>query len=157
MKRAIITTTVLAALTASFAVHADNKKADEKFCAAVTSYRSNIAELKTMGPHSTVAELRSAKSRIDKDVAEMQTAAAKMKTPTAKTFLQATRRLDQDVNKVSDDATLKQVQDKLQADVQSAQSAGRDLANEAGCPAAAPEEKQAPEPGAPEEKPAPQH
>ena len=146
MKRAIVTTAVMAALTASLAVHADDKKADEKFCAAVTSYRSNVEELKAIGPHSTVAEVRAARTRIDKDVADMQTAASKMKTPTAKTFLQATKRLDQDVSKISDDATLRQVHAKLQADVQGAQEAGRDLANEAGCPAAATPEEQQPTP-----------
>jgi hypothetical protein len=146
MKRAIVTTTVMAALTASFAVHADEKKADEKFCAAVTSYRSDVAELKAMGPHSTVAELKAAKIRIDKDVSQMQTAASKMKTPTAKTFLAATKKLDQEINNIPDEATLKQVRDKLQADVQSAESAGRDLAAEAGCPAAPPEGEPTPPP-----------
>lgn len=146
MKIAIVTATVMAALTAGVVVRADDKKADEKFCAAATSYRSNVEELKAMGPHSTVAEVRAGKDRIDKDVAQMQTAASKMKTPTAKTFLQATKRLDRDVNTISDESTLKQVHDKLMTDIQSAESAGRDLANEAGCPSpVTPHEQPAPE------------
>jgi hypothetical protein len=125
----------LGALTASFAARADQKKYDEKFCASAASFQSDVAELNAIGPHSTVAELRAAQTRVDNDLANMQMAASKMNTPTAKQFLDAMQRLDKDVGSVSDDATLQQVQSKIQADVQNARTAGRKLAAEAGCPA----------------------
>jgi hypothetical protein len=142
MKTAIVIATGMVALTASVAVHADQKKADEKFCAAVASYQSNVAELKAIGPHSTVAELRAAKSRIDNDVDQMQSAASKMKTPTAKLFMQTTKQLDKDVSNIPDDATLQQVHAKIEADVKSSQTAGRQLARESGCPQPEPQEKE---------------
>jgi len=136
MRAAIVMATGLVALTASLAVSADQKKYDEKFCAASASYQSDVAELHAIGPHSTVAEVRAAVDRLDTDVTQMMKAAAKMKTPTAKQFTDATKKLDKDVKDIPDDATLQQVHAKLQADVQSAETAGRQLAAEAGCPAA---------------------
>jgi hypothetical protein len=136
--------TGLAALTMSFAANADQKKADEKFCAAVASYQADAAELKAMGEHSTVAEVRAAMTRLDNDVNQMQSAASKMKTPTAKQFMEATKQLRKDVNNIPDDATLQQVHSKLQADVEKARSAGMQLATEAGCPLPATKEQPAP-------------
>ena len=136
MKKAIVMATGLLAVTASFAVQADadQKKVDEKFCAAVASSQADAAELKAMGPQSTVAEVRAAMDRIDNDVNQMQNAASKMKTPTAKQFTAATKKLSKDINSIQDDATLQQVHEKLQSDAKNVHSAGTQLAKEAGCP-----------------------
>lgn len=153
MKRVVLWTMGFVALSAGFVgrAHADEKKADEKFCAAAAAYQSDIAELKATGEHSTVAEVRAARRRIDAHVHDMTTAAARMKTPAAKTFLAATHKLDKDIDSVSDDATLKQVSDTIRADVKEAKAAAEQVAAEAGCP----QTEMEPEPPAPE-PPAPQ-
>jgi hypothetical protein len=138
MRAAILIATGLVALTAGAVAHAD-PKADAKFCAAAAEYRSGIAELNAIGPHSTVAELRAATDRLDKPVADMQKAADKMKTPTAKRFTESMKQLKGDVDAIPDEATLEQVRDKVRGDIQNAQSAGRQVAAEAGCPAPAPQ------------------
>jgi hypothetical protein len=128
----------MAALTVSVVLHADQKKADEKFCGAVASFQSNAAELKAIGPHATMAEVRAASRRIDNDVEQMKSAASKMKTPAAKQFLVAMKQLNKDVSSIPDDATLQQVHSKIEADARDARTSGRQVAAEAGCPQAPP-------------------
>jgi hypothetical protein len=83
--------------------------------------------------------VRAAGRRISSAVDKMQAAASRMDTPTAKRFLDATHKLDKDISDVSDDATLKQVREKMHADIKEAQAAGEQLASEAGCPQATPQ------------------
>lgn len=139
MKRAVLWTMGFMALTASFAAraNADKKMIDEKFCAAAALYQSDIAKLKAMGEHSTVAEMRAARPRIDTHVTDMTSAAARMRPLPAKTFLDATRKLDKDIDIVPDDpdhAMLKQVADTIRSDAIDAQIAAEQVAAEAGCP-----------------------
>jgi hypothetical protein len=134
----------LATLTASLAAHADQKKDDEKFCAAAAAFQSDAAELKALGPHSTVAEARAASGRVENDVAQMQQAASHMKTPAAKQFVDATDTVTKYIRNIPDDATLQQVRSTIQADVQSAQTSGRQVAKEAGCPQMAPQQEPMP-------------
>lgn len=137
MRTAIVIATGLVALTAGAIAHAD-QKADQKFCTAAAEYRSDITELNAIGRHSTVAELRAATNRLDKPVNDMQKAADKMKTPTAKHFTESMKQLKEDVNSIPDDATLDQVRAKIQGDIENAENAGRQVATEAGCPPPAP-------------------
>lgn len=139
MRTAIVIATGIVALTASVAAHADNKQ-DPKFCAAMQSFDSDMAELNAIGPNSTVAEVRAAVKRVDNDVAQMQSAAGKMKTATAKQFTGSVDQLKKDVNSVSSDATLQQVHTKIQTDAQNAQTSGQALATEAGCSQTAPQQ-----------------
>jgi hypothetical protein len=135
--RAIVIATALAALTAGTAVHADQTTQNAKFCAAVGSFRSNVAQLRAISPQSTVAELRAATGRIDNDISDMQNTAKKMDTPTAKEFNDALKKVERDTNGVSDDTTLSQVHTQLQGDIDHARATGRQLAMESGCPAPA--------------------
>jgi hypothetical protein len=118
-------------------VRADEKTADQKYCAALASYQKDIAQLDAMGGQATVADVRNATSRIDKDVSDMKKAASKMDTPSAKEFTEAIKQLDKDANSIPDNATMDQVQATMQADVKRAKSAGAKLASEAGCPVSA--------------------
>ena len=129
----------LVILTVGVVAHADPKPgASEAYCAAVAALDSYLAELNAIGPHSTVAELRAATSRIERDATEMQKVAGKMKTPAAKEFNVAVKKLKQDVNNIPDDATLEQVRTKIRDDAQSTQNTGQQLASESGCPQSPP-------------------
>lgn len=134
MRTAIVIAAGIVALTASVAAQADSKQ-DQKFCAALSSYTSDMDELHAMGPNSTVAEMRAGVRRIDGDVQQMQSSAGKMKTPTAKQFTASVDQLKKDINNVPDDATMQQVHSKIQGDIQNAKASGQSLATEAGCPA----------------------
>jgi hypothetical protein len=134
----------LAVLTASFAARADQKKEDEKFCAAAAAFQSDAAELKAIGPHSTVAEAHAATGRVESDVSQMQQAAGHMKTPAAKQFVDATDTLIKYLRNIPDDATLQQARTTIQTDAQNAQTSGRQVAKEAGCPQVAPQQEPMP-------------
>jgi hypothetical protein len=137
MKRAaILTATGLVALATTAFVRADATNVDQKFCQSAASFASDAAELDATGPNSTLAEVRSARSRIETDVDQMATAASWMKTPTPQEFLDSVKRLYQDINDTPDNATLQQSHLKIEADVQNARNLGRQLAVEAGCPEA---------------------
>jgi hypothetical protein len=138
MKTAIWIATGALVLAAGTTVRADEQKYDRQFCDAAAEYRTNVAELKAIGPHSTVAELRSAVDRLNKPINEMQKSAHKMKTPAGQTFNDAVNQLKHDANNVPDDATLAQVQQRIRSDAQNAEKAGRQVASEAGCPAPPP-------------------
>jgi hypothetical protein len=144
MKKAIVMATGLVVLTASLSVGADQKTEDAKFCAAAAAYQSDSAELKALGPHSTMGEVRAASDRLQSDVSAMQSAASHMKTPAAKQFLDATNQLTKSIQNVPDDATLQQARTTIQTNAQNAQAAGRQLAKEAGCPVTAPQQEPSP-------------
>jgi hypothetical protein len=133
--RTIVTMTVagMIALSAS-AAHADEKKADQKFCAAVTSFRTHIAELDGITPKSTVGELRAASDKVNKDASDMEKAAKKIKTPTGKQFTADMKKLREDVKSVTDQQTLEEARTKISSSVQSARTSGQALSTEAGCP-----------------------
>lgn len=136
MKRAVLWTTGFIALTATFAAraYADQKNFDERFCGAAAVYQSDIAELEALAEHSTMAQVRAAQPRIDTHVMDMTTAAAQMRKPPARTFVEATRKLDKDIDIVPDDVTLEQVGETIRGDVTDAQIAAEQVAAEAGCP-----------------------
>jgi hypothetical protein len=134
MKKAIVMTVGLSLLAVVVSARADEKKVDEKFCAAEAAFHSDIEQLNAVGPHTTAAEVHAVKDRIDNEVFQMQMAASRMKTPAAKAFLDATKQLDKDLGNIPDDATLQQAHARIQSDAESAQTAGRHLADEAGCP-----------------------
>jgi hypothetical protein len=135
MRTAIVVGASIIALTAGVAAHADQRKEDQKFCADVAAFESDVAQLNAIGQQSTVAELRAANDRVVNDAANMQKIAHKMKTPTAKQFTEAMKQLQHDVNAIPDNATLEQVRAKINADIRNAQNTGRQLAGESGCPA----------------------
>jgi len=122
------------ALTASVAAGADQSKEDQKFCEEAAAFQVDATQLNAIGPQSTVAELRAASDRVVEDASNMQKIAHKMKTATAKQFTEAMKQLQRDINAVPDNATLDQVRTKINADIQSARSMGRQLAAESGCP-----------------------
>ncbi len=124
----------LIAIGTALSAYAGQTKPDAKFCQAVAAYQNDAAALQAIGPHSTLAELRAARDRVDNDVQQMRQAAWWMHTPASKRFSEAVDRLDKDINDVPDDATVAQVRGEISGDVQNARDAGRQVAAEAGCP-----------------------
>jgi hypothetical protein len=126
----------LATATAVISAHADEKKNEAKFCTALTALDSDIGQLKSIGPDSTVGEVRAVQGRVDTNAKEVRKAAGKMKTPTAKEFNGAVDQLKADVHNIPDDATLAQVRDKIRSDADNVQTTGKQLASESHCPMA---------------------
>jgi len=135
MKNAIVVGFVVLAVGGIAACK--DEKAGQKFCAAAAKFDTDLTELKAIGPHSTVAELRAATDRTDDDVVAMQKYASRMDTPAAKRFTAATQQLKRDTSRVPAEATLEQVYATIDTDVQNARAAGDDLAKESGCPLSA--------------------
>jgi hypothetical protein len=135
--RTIVAMTVagMIAITAS-AAQADEKKADQKFCGHVESFRTHVTQLDGMTDKSTIGELRAQTDKVSKDANEITKAAGKMKTPTAKQFTTAVKKLKDEMGKISNDTTLEQARAKIGADVKNVRDSGYALSTEAGCPPA---------------------
>lgn len=130
---AIALATGLAAMTAGTTLHADQMKNNERFCAAANAYRTDVTQLRAMGPHATVGELRTTVDRIQSDADEMEQVSGRMNTPTSRQFHEALKKLRYDVSSVPNDATLEQARGRIQSDIDNARSTGWQVATEAGC------------------------
>jgi hypothetical protein len=134
MRTQIFLTVAFVAMMTSAAAQADDNAKDEKFCEAITDFRSDVKTLDGIGSSSTLAELRAATERTHTDSQRVQKAAAKLKTPTAKEFGDAAKKLHRDARSLPDDITIAQAKAKLADDIQSVKQAGHQLSVEAGCP-----------------------
>jgi hypothetical protein len=141
--KTLLTLGLVTALTSAVA-HADEAKKNEKFCEAVASFHSDLKSIDSIGPSSTLAELRAAIDRSDMDAQKVQSAAGKMKTPTATEFTDAAKKLRKDAHALPDNITLDQAKTKLEADIQKVKDAAGKLTTEAGCPEEAPAMEHAP-------------
>ncbi len=143
--RAILIVAGLAAMTAAAATaRADATKKNAKFCGALTDFSSDVAALQSVGPDSTLANLRAASARIEGDAQKVVKTAGKIDTPTAKQFTLSAHQLRVDANNAPESITVAQAQSRIQGDVQNVERAARQLATEAGCPEVIPEPKAAP-------------
>jgi hypothetical protein len=131
----------LAALMTTAAARADEAKKNAKFCASLGDFNSDVSTLRSMGAGSTIADLRAASERLEKDANNVVKAAGKMDTPTAKRLTDSARQLRNDAKAVPDTLTIAQAQSRVQGDVQNVQRAARQLATESGCPEAATQPK----------------
>ncbi|MDB4957082.1 MAG: hypothetical protein JWO36_4651 [Myxococcales bacterium] len=133
----LLTVGFFAVMTSAIA-HADQTAKQEKFCAAITDFNSDVRVVDSIGPSSTVAELRAASDRLMTDAQKVVKTASKIKTPTAKQFHDAANKLHRDVNSLPDNITIDQAKTKVADDIQNVKDAARRLATESGCPEQAP-------------------
>jgi hypothetical protein len=129
----------LAALMTTASARADVTKKNAKFCTALGDFSSDVNAVRSMGPGSTVAELRAASARVDKDAHDVVKTAGKINTPTAKRFTDSARQLRVDASQMPDSITIAQAQSRIRGDLQNVERAARQLATESGCPEAAPQ------------------
>jgi len=134
----LIATGIFAATMTSVIAHADEKAHEEKFCAALAQFRADLTTLESIGPNSTVADLRAASDRIAKDADDVQKAAHKIKSPTAKQFTDSAKQLREEVRALPANITIEQAKSRIQDDVQNVEQSAQKLATESGCPEAAP-------------------
>jgi hypothetical protein len=135
-KAAMITVALMAT---SAAVHADTKKHEGKYCAALTTLGEDLMKLQALGPDSKVGELRSIMDRIDKDARAIEKEGSRIKTPAGKQFVASANRLTNETRSMSDDMTLAQVKSRIEDDVRNVKQSAQALADEAGCPEAVPQ------------------
>jgi hypothetical protein len=130
---AILIVAGLATLISTAAVLADETKKNAKFCASIDDFHSDVDTLRSLGPASTIAELRSASERVEADAHQVVKSGGKLGTPTAKQLSDSARQLKADAWEVPDTLTIAQAQSRIQGDVQNVERAARQLATEAGC------------------------
>jgi hypothetical protein len=128
-------TLFLAVMATASVVHADTKKADEKYCSSLMSLKGDLQELRAMRDQSNARELRTIIDRIDRDSREVEAAGAKIKTPAGKQFMASAERLKVEGRAVSENMTVGQVRSRLGEDVRNLELSAKQLAQEAGCPA----------------------
>lgn len=135
----LIATGLFAATMMSAVAHAEDKQHDEKFCASLAKFHADFMTLQSIGPSSTVAELRAAADRIATDADDVQSAAQKMKSPTAKQFTSSAHQLRKEVRALPANITIDQAKSRLHDDIQNVQQSAQKLATESGCPEATPQ------------------
>ncbi len=134
----LIATGIFAATMTSVVAHADEKSHEEKFCGALAQFHADLTALESIGPSSTVADLRAASDRVTKDADDVKKAAHKIKSPTAKEFTDSANQLREEVRALPPNITIDQAKSRIQDDVQNVEQSARKLATESGCPEAAP-------------------
>jgi hypothetical protein len=138
--RAVLIATGLFAATMTSAIaHADQQKREEDFCTALAGFRTDFTALQSIGPSSTLAELRAASDHIAKDADDVQAKAQKIKSPAATQFTDSARQLRDEVRALPPNITVAQAKSRIHDDIQNVQQAAQKLATESGCPEAAPE------------------
>ena len=137
--RPVLIASFFAATMTSAMAHADEQKHEKDFCAGLARFHADFTTLESIGPNSTMAELRAASDRIAADANDVQKAAHKIKSPAAKQFTDSARQLHEEVQALPPDTTIEQAKSKLHGDVQNVQQSAQKLAAESGCPESAPE------------------
>ena len=148
----LIATGLFAATMMSAVAHADEKQHQEKFCASLAKFHADFTTLESIGPSSTVADLRAAADRIAADADEVQTAAQKIKSPTAKQFTDSAHQLRKEVRALPPNITRDQAKSRVQDDIQNVKQSAQQLAAESGCPEAAPQPQPQPQPQEPKQE-----
>jgi hypothetical protein len=135
----LIATGLFAATMTSAMAHADQQKHEKDFCAALAKFRADFTSLESIGPSSTMAELRAAAERASTDADDVQKMAHKIKSPTAKQFTDSARQLHDEIQALPPNITVEQAKSRIHDDIQNVQQSAQKLAAESGCPEAAPE------------------
>ncbi len=118
---------------ASAGAHASKKKHEEKFCAALDEFHSDLKMLQAMGPSSTLQEFHDASERVAKDANKVEKEGGKINTPTAKRFKGAARQLRMEARSLPENITIEQAQSRISDGVQNVRQSARALATESGC------------------------
>ena len=137
----LIATGLFAATMTSAMAQADQHKHEKDFCVMLDKFRADFTPLQSIGPSSTVAELRAASDRIATDASNMQKAVYKIKSPTAKQFTSSARQLRDEIRALPPNITIDQARSRIHDDIQNVQQSAQKLAAESGCPEAAPESR----------------
>jgi hypothetical protein len=126
--------TGMLALTTSLSAGAQQTSHQQKYCGSLASFHTHVTALDSLGPNSTVGEVRALANRIQGDAQNVTSAAGKMKTPAADQFNDAAKKLREDAKNIPPGTTLDQARSSLRGDVQNVKGAAQQLANESGCP-----------------------
>lgn len=137
----LIATAFFAATMTSAMAHANAQKPEKDFCAALGKVRTDFTKLQSIGPSSTMEELRAASDRLATDANDVQKAASKIKSPTAKQFTDSARKLHEEIQALPPNMTVEQAKSRIHDDVQNMQQSAQKLAAESGCPEAAPKQQ----------------
>lgn len=138
----LIATGFFAATMTSAMAHADQQKHEKDFCAALAKFRADFTKLESIGPSSTMADLRAATDRAAMDADDVQKTAHKIKSPTAKQFTASARKLRDEIHALPPNITVDQAKSRIDDDIQNVQQSAQKLATESNCPEAAPKPQQ---------------
>jgi hypothetical protein len=125
---------VLATALIGANAHGDTNKQDQKFCDALAKFHADFAALESIGPTSTLAELRATSDKVGDDADNVEKAASKIKSPTAKQFTESAKQLRREIRAMPESTTIEQAKSRIRDDVQNVKQAGHKLAMESGCP-----------------------
>jgi hypothetical protein len=127
-----------ALVVTSAVTHADKSAHEERYCSALMALGNDLSKLDAIGPSSTIHELRTAVDSIDGDGRNVAKEARKIRTPTAKRFVESVDTLSTEARSLSENMTVEQARAKIDGNIQDVKRNAQELANESGCPEAVP-------------------
>lgn len=117
---------------------ASKKDHETKYCSALTALNDDVTKLSTIGPSSTIEELRTVVSKLERDSRTAEKQGSKIGTPAARQFTQSVNQLSADTRTLSGTMTVAQAQARIEDDVQNVTRTAGSLASESGCQQAMP-------------------
>ncbi len=138
----LITTGLFAAAVTSAVAHAQQSKREEAFCADLTRFRNDVTALQSIGPGSTMGELRTTADRVARDADDLQRSAYMINSRTAKQFTTSARQLRNEIQALPPNITVGHAKSRIRGDLQDVQHSAQQLATESGCREAVPEPQQ---------------
>ena len=115
------------------------QKHEEKFCASLSALGTDLNKLMSVGPTSTVSEVRSITKNVDKHSSAVAKQSRKIGTPSGRQLAMAAERLSKETRDIPSDMTISQVKTRIADDVRTVEQSAKTLASESGCPGAMPQ------------------
>jgi len=105
-----------------------------ELCTQLARFNTAVATLKSMGPSSTVGDLRAAQDQVRTTFSEVKATASAVKAAKAEELEQAYNQLDTTVRNIPETATLQQANESIATDVAAVEAAQAQMQSGLNCP-----------------------
>lgn len=105
-----------------------------ELCAQLARFSTAVVTLKSMGPSSTVGDLRAAQDQVRTTFNDVKTTASTVKAAKAEELEQAYTQLDTTVRSIPETATLQQASESIATDVAAVEAAEAQMRSGLNCP-----------------------
>lgn len=105
-----------------------------ELCTQLARFSTAVVTLKSMGPSSTVGDLRAAQDQVRTTFNDVKTTASTVKAAKAEELEQAYTQLDTTVRSIPETATLQQASESIATDVAAVEAAEAQMRSGLNCP-----------------------
>lgn len=105
-----------------------------ELCTQLARFNTAVVTLKSMGPNSTVGDLRAAQDQVRTTFNDVKTTAGTVRAAKAEELEQAYNQLDRTVREIPETATLQQANESIATDVAAVEAAEAQMRSGLNCP-----------------------